>query len=271
MPIGRAPLSRTSPAAATRSNMRHPRVLQLLMDSLRYWVTEMHVDGFRFDLASALARDLHTVDRLSAFFDDAAPRSGGIARQTDRRAVGSRRGRLPGGQLPARLDRVERQVPRHHARVLEGRRRLDRRIRPAPHRLERPVRTAAAAGRTPASTSSPRTTASRCSIWSATSTSTTKPTARATATATTTICRGTTASKGRPMTPAVLDAARAPAAQLHRHAAVVARRADAAGGRRDRAHAAGQQQRLLPGQRVRLARLVARRRRALRCSISRGT
>ena len=50
-------------------NMRHPHVLQLLMDSLRYWVTEMHVDGFRFDLASALARELHAVDRLSAFFD----------------------------------------------------------------------------------------------------------------------------------------------------------------------------------------------------------
>jgi isoamylase len=50
-------------------NMRHPHVLQLLMDSLRYWVLEMHVDGFRFDLASALARELHDVDRLSAFFD----------------------------------------------------------------------------------------------------------------------------------------------------------------------------------------------------------
>jgi isoamylase len=49
--------------------MRHPRVLQLIMDSLRYWVNEMHVDGFRFDLASALARELHEVDRLSAFFD----------------------------------------------------------------------------------------------------------------------------------------------------------------------------------------------------------
>jgi len=50
-------------------NMRHPRVLQLIMDSLRYWVTEMHVDGFRFDLAAALARELHEVDRLSAFLD----------------------------------------------------------------------------------------------------------------------------------------------------------------------------------------------------------
>jgi isoamylase len=50
-------------------NMLHPRVLQLIMDSLRYWVNEMHVDGFRFDLASALARELHEVDRLGAFFD----------------------------------------------------------------------------------------------------------------------------------------------------------------------------------------------------------
>ena len=50
-------------------NVTHPRTLQLIMDSLRYWVTEMHVDGFRFDLASALARELHEVDRLSAFFD----------------------------------------------------------------------------------------------------------------------------------------------------------------------------------------------------------
>jgi glycogen operon protein len=50
-------------------NMVHPRVLQLIMDSLRYWVLEMHVDGFRFDLAAALARELHDVDRLGAFFD----------------------------------------------------------------------------------------------------------------------------------------------------------------------------------------------------------
>ena len=50
-------------------NMQNPRVLELIMDSLRYWVNEMHVDGFRFDLASALARELHEVDRLGAFFD----------------------------------------------------------------------------------------------------------------------------------------------------------------------------------------------------------
>ena len=50
-------------------NVRHPHSLQLIMDSLRYWVLEMHVDGFRFDLASALAREFHDVDRLSTFFD----------------------------------------------------------------------------------------------------------------------------------------------------------------------------------------------------------
>jgi isoamylase len=50
-------------------NMRNPHVLQLIMDSLRYWVNEMHVDGFRFDLAATLARELHDVDRLSSFFD----------------------------------------------------------------------------------------------------------------------------------------------------------------------------------------------------------
>ena len=50
-------------------NVRHPRTLQMIMDSLRYWVCDMHVDGFRFDLASTLARELHDVDRLSAFFD----------------------------------------------------------------------------------------------------------------------------------------------------------------------------------------------------------
>ena len=50
-------------------NMRSPHVLQMIMDSLRYWAVEMHVDGFRFDLASALARELWEVDRLGAFFD----------------------------------------------------------------------------------------------------------------------------------------------------------------------------------------------------------
>ena len=56
-------------ATGNTLNLQHPKSLQLVMDSLRYWVTEMHVDGFRFDLAPALARELWEVDRLSAFFD----------------------------------------------------------------------------------------------------------------------------------------------------------------------------------------------------------
>lgn len=56
-------------ATGNSLNVRHPHALQLIMDSLRYWVLDMHVDGFRFDLASTLARELHDVDRLSAFFD----------------------------------------------------------------------------------------------------------------------------------------------------------------------------------------------------------
>ena len=50
-------------------NVQHPHTLQMIMDSLRYWITEMHVDGFRFDLAATLAREFHEVDRLSTFFD----------------------------------------------------------------------------------------------------------------------------------------------------------------------------------------------------------
>ena len=103
----------TPPAPATRLLMRHPHVLQLIMDSLRYWVTEMHVDGFRFDLAATLARQFHEVDRLSAFFDLVQQDPVISPGQADRRALGRRRGRLPGRQLPAAVDRVERQVPRH--------------------------------------------------------------------------------------------------------------------------------------------------------------
>ena len=50
-------------------NAMHPRVLQMIMDSLRYWVLDMHVDGFRFDLAAALARDSHRVSKMAAFFE----------------------------------------------------------------------------------------------------------------------------------------------------------------------------------------------------------
>ena len=92
-------------------NMRHPHVLQLIMDSLRYWVTEMHVDGFRFDLASTLARELHDVDRLSAFFDliqqdPVVSRVKLIAEPWD---VGD--GGYQVGNFPATLVGMEREVP----------------------------------------------------------------------------------------------------------------------------------------------------------------
>ncbi len=84
--------------------MQHPQVLQLLMDSLRYWVLEMHVDGFRFDLASALARELFEVDRLGSFFD--TMRQDPVLSQVKLIAepwdVGRRR--LPGRQFSARLE-----------------------------------------------------------------------------------------------------------------------------------------------------------------------
>ena len=68
LPEGERCTTRTTPAAATRSNLSHPRVLQMVMDSLRYWVREMHVDGFRFDLATVLGRGRDGFDRQAAFF-----------------------------------------------------------------------------------------------------------------------------------------------------------------------------------------------------------
>ena len=119
-------------------NPVHPSVLRMIMDSLRYFVIDCHVDGFRFDLASALAREFYDVDRLSAFFDTIHQDPGAVAGQADRRAVGSRAGRLPGRELPGALDRVERLLSRHDARLLA---RADERggVRVALHRLERPL------------------------------------------------------------------------------------------------------------------------------------
>jgi hypothetical protein len=120
-------------------NVRSPQSLQLIMDSLRYWVTEMHVDGFRFDLASTLAREFYDVDRLSTFFEVVQQDPVVGPGQADRRAVGRRPGRLPGRQLPAELDRVERQVPRHGPRLLARRAGHPGRVRQPHHRLGRPL------------------------------------------------------------------------------------------------------------------------------------
>ena len=120
-------------------NMTNPHVLQLIMDSLRYWVTEMHVDGFRFDLASTLARELFDVNRLGAFFDiiHQDPILSQVKLIAEPWDVGP--GRLSGRQLPGALDGVERQVPRLRAPVLERGRRDDVRAGDAPGRQQRPV------------------------------------------------------------------------------------------------------------------------------------
>ena len=192
-------------------NVRHPHSLQLIMDSLRYWVTEMHVDGFRFDLASALAREFYDVDRLATFFELVQQDPVVSQVKLHRRAVGRRPRRLPGRQLPAAVDRVERQVPRHRARLLARRADAGRVRQPAspgpPTSTSSP-----GAARSPASTSTPPTTASRCATSCPTTTSTTRPTARTAATARATTGPGTTASRARPTTSRCWRCAAAPSA-----------------------------------------------------------
>ncbi len=131
------------------------------MDSLRYWVPEMHVDGFRFDLASALARELYDVDRLGSFFDTIGqdPVLSQVKLIAEPWDIGS--GGYQVGNFPPGWNEWNDKYRDTHARLLEGRRRPHRRVRAPLHRL-RPISTRrAAASRTPASTSSPRTTASR--------------------------------------------------------------------------------------------------------------
>ena len=115
-------------------NVVHPSVLRLIMDSLRYWVTECHVDGFRFDLASrAGARALRRRPPVGVLRRH-PPGPDPLPGEADRRAVGRRPGRLPGRQLPRPVVGVERDLPRHDARLLArpGRR---RRVRAPPDRL----------------------------------------------------------------------------------------------------------------------------------------
>ncbi len=130
----------TSPAAATPSTPTNPRALRLILDSLRYWVTEMHVDGFRFDLPSALARTGHDVDMHCRVPHRDRPGPGAAAREADRRAVGRVDGRLPGRLVPAAVGGVERPVPRHDPRLLAATPAAIRDRRLPARRLVRPVR-----------------------------------------------------------------------------------------------------------------------------------
>ena len=102
-------------------NLSHMRVIQMVTDSLRYWVTETHVDGFRFDLGTILAREPDGFDNPERVPEGLLPGPGAGRRETDCRALGLRPGRLPGWRLPTGLGRVERQIPQHRARLLARR------------------------------------------------------------------------------------------------------------------------------------------------------
>ena len=206
--------------------MRHPHVLQLIMDSLRYWVTEMHVDGFRFDLAATLARQFHEVDRLSAFFDlvqqdPVVSQVKLIAEPWDVGEGGYQVGNFPplwtewNGKYRDTVRDFWRGEPAtlgEFASRLTGSSDLYEHSRPPPVAS--------------ASTSSPPTTASPCATWCPTTRSTTRPTARATATARAQPVLELRRRGRRPTTRRVLALRGPPAAQLPRHAAAVPGRAD---------------------------------------------
>ena len=108
-------------------NLTHPRVLQMVMDSLRYWVEVCHVDGFRFDLATTLARGPNGFrpQRRLPHRDPAG--SGAGDRQAGRRTLGSRHGRLPGRRVSLAMVGMERPLSQRDAALLERRRQPDRR------------------------------------------------------------------------------------------------------------------------------------------------
>ena len=238
--------------------------------ALRYWVQEMHVDGFRFDLASTLARELHEVDQLSSFFtvihqDPVIAQVKLIAEPWD---VGE--GGYQVGQFPGALGRVERPLPRRDARASGA----ATAARPASSATASP----AAATSTSATAGSPSASINFITAHDGFTLRRSRhlqpqaqrgerrgqPRRRRTTTT-----RGTAASKGATDDPEREPPARAADAQLPGDAAALARHADDLRRRRDRAHPARQQQRLLPGQRDQLDRLGARRRapRAARSSL----
>ena len=213
----------TTPAPATPSTSGTRTSLQLIMDSLRYWVTEMHVDGFRFDLAATLAREFYDVDRLSSFFelvqqDPVVSQVKLIAEPWDVGPGGYQVGNFPpqwtewNGKYRDTVRDFWRGEP---ATIGEFAARH--------HRLGRPVRDLRPPPGAPASTSSPRTTASRCATSSPTTRSTTRPTATTTTTARATTARGTAASRATTDDAGDPRAAGPAAAQLPRHAVPVAR------------------------------------------------
>ena len=241
-------------------NMRHPHVLQLIMDSLRYWVIEMHVDGFRFDLASTLARELLAVDRLSAFFDlvqqdPVVSQVKLIAEPWDVGEGGYQVGNFPplwsewngryrdtirdfwrgepatlaefGYRFTGSSDLYEADTRRPTASINFVTAHDGFTLR-RPRVVQRQAQRGQRRGQPRRRVAQPLVELRR---------------------------------RGRPTTQQVLDPARPPAAQPGDDAAAVPGRADAARRRRARPHPGRQQQRLLPGQRDLLVRLERRRQR----------
>ena len=232
--------------------MRSPRVLQLIMDSLRYWVIEMHVDGFRFDLASALARELHAVDKLGAFFDiiHQDPVLSQVKLIAEPWDLGE--GGYQVGNFPDEVDGVERQVSRRGAPLLARRRRRRVGARDAARRAAA-ISTSRADGGPYASINfitahDGFTLADLVSYNDKHNEANGEDNRDGENHNLSWNCgvEGPTDDRRDPR------AARAAAAQLDGDAAAVGRRADDQRRRRDGPHAARQQQRLLPGQRDQL-------------------
>ena len=188
-------------------NLTHPRVLQMVMDSLRYWVEVCHVDGFRFDLATTLARGPNGFDRNAAFLtavrqDPVLATVKLVAEPWDLGMGGYQVGAFP-SQWSEWNDRYRSAMRRYWS----GEGSLIGEVI-APHdRLLRPVPSRRPRDRAPASITSPSMTVSRWPTCSATTKSTTRPTARTIATAPTTTTATIAATRARPATPRSLRCA----------------------------------------------------------------
>ena len=245
-------------------NLSHPRVLQMVTDSLRYWATEMHVDGFRFDLATILGREPYGFDEGGGFLDYLPAGSGAEPGQADRRAMGLRPGRLPGRRVPAGLGGVERPLPRHRARATGAATRA--RSPELASRLAGSADLFNKRGRRPWASVNFVTAHDGFTLNDLVSYNDKHNEANGedNRDGNSNNLSWNCGVEGPTDDPAIRDAARAAEAQHAGDAAPVPGHADDARRRRVRPHPAGQQQRLLPGQRDQLARLGRDRRRRAR-------
>ena len=182
-------------------NVSHPQVLRLVMDSLRFWVQAMGVDGFRFDLATTVAREAHGFDRSGSFLDALRqdPVLAGVKLIAEPWDIGP--GGYQLGQFPPEFAEWNDKYPRQPSAASGGGIAMRRRIWGPRCWARRSCSTSAGGGHGPRSTTRPRTTATRWPIAPPTSSATTTPTARATATATTPIIPRISGWRGAPTIP----------------------------------------------------------------------